>query len=224
MKKLLLSLGIAVASIGAWPGGAQAGTWSTCPNIFSVCVQFTLLNNGADNWALTTNYSSGSGMLTATGIYYDGIPAPDLGITNLKIATPGQRDWVLGACNDIRLATSSTVLLDACGSSSNGIPNGMYSGGGGGITITFTANSAFRTAYYAHNLEFRGVVQGYGAAGCSVTLDTGTPTKTNSSGAAGECAPLSANPEPVSMILLASGLGGLALPALRRRRREKHEA
>ncbi len=222
MRKLVSSLAIAVTAVCAWPGGAQAGTWSTCPNVFSVCVQFTLLNNGGDNWALTTNYAQGGGILTATGIYYDGIPAPDLGITNLKIATPTRRDWILGACNDIRLETSSTVLLDACGSSSNGLPNGIYAGGGAGITITFTANSAFRTAYYAHTLQFRGVVQGYDGNGC--TLDTGTPTKTIGADAAADCAPLNATPEPVSMILLASGLGGLALPALRRRRRERKEA
>ena len=224
MRRLLLSLAIAIAALGAWPKGVQAGAWSTCPNLFSVCVNFILLNNGGDNWALTTQYTKGEVMLTATGIYYDGIPAPDLGITNLNIVTAGQRDWILGACNDIRLTTSNTVLLDACGSSSNGIPNGLYSGGGGGITISFTANSAFRTAYYAGKLDFRGRVMGYGTVGCNITLDTGTPDKYSSNTAAGECQPVDANPEPVSMILLASGLGGLALPALRRRRRDKQEA
>ncbi len=218
MRKTLVTLAIVVAAVGLWPRGAHAGTWSSCPNVLNVCVDFTLLYYGGDTWGLTTKYGAGSGFLTATGIYYDGKPAPDFGLTNLSVTTAGGRAWTLGACDDLNLRPGTTVLLGACGSSDTIDPDGIYSGGGGGIFIRFTANDNFRDAYYAGTLKYRGFVEGYGPTGCSVGVDTGVQGNLGT-----DCVPITGNPEPLTMVLLAGGLSGLAVPAMRRLRKKEEE-
>ena len=226
MRTRLLPLVIAVAAVGAASSGAKAQTLVTCPNVFSVCVDFTLTytqtSTGYD-WRLLTNYvSAPSGLLTATGIYYNGKPAPNFGITNVQVFPTTTTGWQAGAgCTDLSFQNGTTVLTSACESTTNGINYAVAPGGQ--IQVTFSSTgSAFYDAWTANPslLGFRAHIQGYGATNCSLKLDTGVRGYVAST----DCAPPSTVPEPVSIVLLASGLGGLALPALRRRRRERKEA
>jgi PEP-CTERM motif len=211
-KKLFLPL-VAIVAVALSPPGIAAE--STCANVFDVCVDFGLVQQGDGTWVLTTTYvSSPSGILTATGIYYNaGKNAPDFGIGNVTVDLAG---WTAAPkkCNDLSLSNGSTDLLNACGSTTKGI-NGGLGAPAGVLKISFTANSAFATALNAGQFDYRAHIQGYVNADCSIKVDTGVQGFIGSS--SGDCSPTSTVPEPASFLLLGTGLLGLG-GALRMRR------
>lgn len=227
MKKLVLPLAVAVAALGFSAGGAKAlsnltDTDVTCPNVFSVCVDFTLsYDSNASLWTLLTDYvSSPSGLLTSTGIYYNaGSTAPTFGIGNVTLVPNPLTGWQTGGCTDLSLNNGSTSLLGACESTTSGINNALAAPGT--LELTFTANDAFWTAVNSNQIDYRAHIQGYGVTTCSIKVDTGVQGNIGASGS--DCTPGSTVPEPASMLLLATGLGGVAMPAIRRRRRNTVE-
>ncbi|HEX9106399.1 MAG TPA: PEP-CTERM sorting domain-containing protein, partial [Longimicrobiales bacterium] len=165
-------------------------------------------------WTLTTAYtSSPSGLLTSTGIYYNaGNTAPAFNIANVTLVNPPS-GWQTGGCTDLNMNNGSTALLGACESTTNGI-NGAISPGHT-LTLTFTANAAFTTAFNAGQISYRAHIQGYGATSCSIKVDTGVQGNIGAAGT--DCVPTNSVPEPVTMALLGTGLGGLGF--IRRRRK-----
>ncbi len=216
----LVTLAAALACIGLSPGRAQAAvdatdSDATCANAFSSCVDFTLSHDGNTGlWTLVTDYvSAPSGLLTATGAYYNAgktAPAFDIADVTLINAPAG---WQAGGCTDLNLNSGSTDLLSACGSTTHGINNALAPGQI--LELTFTADAAFMTAVSLDQIDYRGHVQDYGPTSCSIKLDTGV--EGNIGSADTSCTPVHPAPEPASLGLLSLGLAGIGL--LRRKRR-----
>jgi hypothetical protein len=213
---------LALAAFGLNMGSAKANLLSisdsdaTCPNTYSVCVNFALSqNSGTGVWTLTSDYvSSPSGLLTSTGAYYNaGNTAPSFGISNVTLLG-SPTGWTSGGCTDLNMNSGSTDLLGACASTAHGINDALAPGDS--ISLTFTANTAFTNAVLANNIDYRAHIQGYGSTSCSIKLDTGVTGNIGSAGS--DCIVPPSVPEPATLALFAAGLAALGLGFAFRRR------
>ena len=219
-KLLFVALGL--AAIGLNVGSARATLISpsdsaaTCPNTYSVCVNFALSQNSSTSvWTLTTDYlSSPSGLLTSTGAYYNaGKTAPSFGISEVTLlGSPA--GWAGGGCTDLNMNSGSTALLGTCASTTSGINDALSPGES--LSLTFTADSAFTSAVLANQIDYRAHIQGYGSTSCSIKLDTGANGNVGSAGS--DCIVPPTVPEPATLALFAAGLAGLGLGFAFRRR------
>ena len=221
MRKLMF-VALALAAFGLNMGSAKANLLTisdsdaTCPNTYSVCVNFALSqDSGTGVWTLTTDYvSSPSGLLTSTGSYYNaGSTAPSFGISNVTLLG-SPTGWTSGGCTDLNMSSGSTDLLGACASTTHGINDALSPGGS--ISLTFTANAAFADAVLANNIDYRAHIQGYGSTSCSIKLDTGVTGNIGSAGS--DCIVPPSVPEPATLALFAAGLAALGLGFAFRRR------
>lgn len=213
-------LAVALAGLGLSPGGVQATVAttvnimdadSTCPNAFSVCVNFTLSHDtGTGLWTLLTQYvSSPSGLLTSTGAYFNaGKHAPAFDIADVTLVNPPS-GWQAGGCSDLHLNSGSTDLLSACESTTHGINNALAPGQS--LELTFTADSAFANAVSSDQIDYRGHIQGYGATSCSIKVDTGVEGNIGAAGSDCKPVPVHSAPEPASLGLLALGILGIGV-------------
>ncbi len=215
MRRLVLPLVFAVAGTGLGSGAARAQ--SRCATVFDVCPEMTLVESGS-GWALRTHYaSSASGALPFAALDYGSWDdAPGMGIGH----EIGRR--VHGSAGR-GLQRPGRQSPEAFGETTEEL-NGELGSGRKVIAETFPMHGTSATAGERSHERDHGAGAGNGPTS-GTEGGVGSPGTGGSPVSATTTEPEStATPEPASMLLLAAGLGGLAVPAMRRRRRKQSEA
>ncbi len=206
MRRLVLPLVVALAGVGLGSGAARAE--STCGTVLDVCMDFTLVESGG-GWGLLTDWvSSRSGLLRSGARSYGAWShAPGVGIGH-EIGVRAHGSPGLRRPEPVQRGKGSPE--DWGETLTGGLVSGTRV-----ITVTFPTSGMVagnRTRYSGRGGESSGSPGGEGGVGGAppgvgpVSATTPVPASTTT-------------PEPASMVLLAAGLGGLALPVLRRRRK-----
>src|SRR5688572_18416508 len=221
MRSRLLLSGAIIALLGASPASAQTYSafhqWNFCSgNSLSACMNFNLTRNGTtNNYQLLITYVSSlaadPGEMTSAGLYRDRGTA-DLTVSNLAIVstTPSGIQWTLGSN---QLNGEGPIIIEVAGNSNNGVNNGLPLGGN--ILLGFSSSNL--GTYNMDNLFARSHIQSYGPNDCSLKPDSKGPDYVvgSVSDVDRDCGTLPppppppvVTPEPVSMVLLGSGLAG----------------
>ncbi|HSJ25734.1 MAG TPA: PEP-CTERM sorting domain-containing protein [Longimicrobiales bacterium] len=221
MRKIV-AVPIALAGLAlASPASAFSAfhNWNFCTqNSFEVCMDFDLLRDGATNdYQLTVTFVSSmggpgeEGVMTAAGIYRMSA-SPDLDVSDVVVISP--LTWVVGSGG---LSGGGAVTFEVASNSGSGVTDGL--GVGESVVVRFTSTNL--ATYNMEDLFARSHVQSLGPESCSIKPDSRLPgnlvdgvTEVNE-----RCGgPTTSVPEPMTMVLLASGLLGVGAVRIRRRR------
>lgn len=217
-NKLLVALvgcGIAAASV---PQHASAAPWSGCSTgSLVVCAAFdaSLTGDASTGWHLTLDVWNLYDGTAANGvshvITWAGIGANWAGTTaTLQSATfegVGDADWIqVGNINENPVGND----IDFAGVAANGITDGLT--GGGHLTLVFDLDADFDLA----NAVYGWHSQAVDGTTCSLWVSSnGDQTGPSSSD---DCYN-NVVPEPITMVLVGSGLLGIGGVGLKRRRK-----
>lgn len=232
MRRMMLFAGIAAALGTAAPASAQWAQfheWDFCTaNALSVCMNFTLnRETGTDNYRLRVTYVSTDaaagqeGAMTAAGLY-TARNAAELNVQSLAFVaiSPSTASWALGGS---QIGGGGPIEIVADANSNQGITNGLPVAGW--VELSFTSNNL--ASYDMTGLHARSHIQGFGPNGCSLKPDSNLPGNLvdDVSDIDDRCGlPTEVVPEPITMILLGSGLLGVGGAQARRRRRDALQA
>lgn len=236
-RSTLAGTTLALALLVAGPQSAEAqmsatNFWSdyVCAEAsFNPCVDFELFNDDSDDelyyFKVTYDGSLGDpeGKMTAGGLYnIDGDGNPWT-FTDIDLLSPDE-NWTWGDEGDCKkLNGGGNVLFEGCAQGDNGINNGIDPGGA--LLFSFRSEDLISDTDFAYydgdgnlmggDLGARAMIQGVGDPDCSYKLDS---PQGFVSGCGGEVIP-----EPMTVILLATGLVGIGAVGYRTRRREEGE-
>lgn len=215
------------SSSGGWAGSFQSCT----ANALSVCMTFSLANVSGNNWAITFTYDGfqnpvpggNSGLVKTVGLYRPG--APDLAVSNLSTNRAGWTASTNGSGGGVG-AGRIEVKADGQGAASFAA--------GESITVFFTAN----LAAYSNNLHglahIRALaVDAQSGRDCSIWIQSGAASNLNDpvDDVNQRCGtppppppPPSSVPEPMTVVLLGSGILGVGFAQRRRRLATRDDA
>lgn len=223
MTKRALPVVLAMAALALAPPRAKADvnyTDHVCSSAFSVCVDFTIAQTSYTagstggffgvasaptyGYTVTANFLNGDGVLTDFGIF----GTPNFGAAGPFTATTGFTAST--NCTSLNPANVQ-VCADA---NPPPVGNGITAGQSAWFTFT-SAQQLANSQFVSGGLGFAGHIQSYGVTNCSLKIGSYATDGVITAGT--DCVPTTTVPEPVSAILLATGLIGTGL--LRRRRR-----
>ena len=160
------------------------------------------------------------GVITAAGLY-DLAGTPDFVFSNIELVeSPDGKTWVALAGDNPdceHLSGGGRTLFEACSDASppptaNGLALGER------IVFRFNSSAEILAAHFSVDggLGARAHIQSFGDADCSFKPDSRQGIVSGPDGGIDTCT--SVVPEPVTMLLLGSGLAGVGGVAMRRRR------
>lgn len=221
------------------------GTWCT-QNSLQVCMNFDLQQDGSNpsNYLLVATWTSsqGGGAWTAFGLYHadPGQPGPNPTVSNVffsdaagnQVAAP--TGWTAGGNDNPAISGDGSIFFVAGADTDQGV-NGAIRVWPTTLRIAFTSTDL--AGYLGGGVYARAHIQDFGDSGCSIKPDSrdtgdhlvgtaaeadaacGTTYTPPGGGGSGD----STVPEPISMVLLGSGLLGIGGARLRRRRQASLE-
>jgi hypothetical protein len=228
MRKRGVAAGLALVALALAPGVARADSpvisQVVCTGTaFDVCNTFDLVaTDNPGEYALTVTYTSTTanpgeeGVVTSAGLYSI-LASPSWNFTDVAVTGASGHNWGAGACNDLSGSPLATIL--ACASADAPAPsNGLAVGES--MTFTFHSDTDITADAFGPNgdLGFRSHVQAFGPNGCSLKPDSRIGVVDGVTIVDARCGgPTTTVPEPVTMVMVGTGLMGMGV--IRRRKR-----